>query len=304
MSLYVMLAGILKTRRLEKNLSTLDLSVRTRLDPSLISRYENGNRLPTRDHVLRLAQALDMDQQLVLVAWLSEKLKKVLLEENLEEVRKKAMDVLLEKTRPEELFLAAGSQVTASQETALKKWKADFQRLAKLFPERLKRYEEQGRISLTRDINHLNGNSWSVDHANAFLLEGKTFPDHDFESHVQLHRTYALLPKQDQLTDTLLLNQINEFGKTDLDHLSFSVSPYTLASIAQAWQKSLSLSGMQDAQRWLALVLLMKNNDFPLASLPVQAPPANPEEPVLHLAEYFGEWLVKEMRRAIDFLEE
>ncbi len=282
----------------------MDLSVRTRLDPSLISRYENGNRLPTRDHVLRLARALGMDEQVLLVAWLSEKLKKLLMEEELDTVRKKAMDLLLEKTSPDELLLTPHSPITASQETALKKWRSDFERLAKLFPERLKTYAAKGNVSLTRDINHLKGNTWSADKAHAFLMDGKTFPEHDFTAHVQLHGTYTLLMNPGQLSDTLLLDPINKFGETALEQVPFSVSQTSLASIAQAWQKSLALPALQDAQRWLAIVLILKNADFPLASLPVKAPPVNTDEPVMHLAEYFGEWLVKELRRAIDILEE
>lgn len=304
MSVYVMLAGILKTRRLEKNLSTLDVSVRTRLDPSLVSRYENGNRVPTRDHVLRLARALGFDEQVLLVAWLSEKLKKLLMEEELDTVRKRAMDLLLEKTTPEELLLTPHSPVTASQETALKKWRSDFERLAKLFPERLKNYEAKGNISLTRDINHLNGNSWSGDKAHAFLMDGKTFPEHDFTSHLQLHGIYTLLINPGHLTDSLLPEALNKFGGTTLEEVPFSVTQTTPASIAQAWQKSLGLPALLDAQRWLAIVMILKNADFPLASLPLKAPPVNTDEPLIHLAEYFGEWLVKELRRAIDFLEE
>lgn len=304
MSLHVMLATILKTRRLEKNLSTLEVSVRTRLDPSLISRYENGNRMPTRDHVVRLAHALTLEEQHLLVAWLSEKLKKVLLEEESEGVREKAMEVVMEKTEGTPFMMEPGNRVTESQETAIKKWKVDFARLAELFPERRKRYEERGLIFLTRDINHLNGNSWSHDKAKAFLTEGKTFPEHDFKSHVQLHDTHSLLHNPGQLSDDLLLSQINKFGQTVLNQLPFSISQNTLASIAQGWHKSLSYSGMQDSQRWLALIVLLKNAGFPLASLPVTIPPINSDEPVLQLAEYFGEWLVIEMRRAIDFLEE
>lgn len=304
MSKHVMLAGILKTRRLEKNLTTVDLSVRTRLDPSLISRYENGNRLPTRDHALRLAQALVIDEQLVLVAWLSEKLKKVLMEENLEVVRKKAMDVVLENTEAEELLLATGNRITESQEIALTKLKSDFQRLVHLFRARHSSYEELALISLTRDIHHLHGNSWSADEARAFLVDGKTFPEHDFTSHLRLHGTYSLLQKPGQLSDSKLLDALNKFGETNLEEVPFSISQNTLLSLAQAWQQSLALPALQDAQRWLALVLILRNAEIPMATLPVKNAPSNTEEPVLHLAEYLGEWLVIELRRAIDFLEE
>lgn len=299
-----MLAGILKSSRIEKNLTTLDVSVRSRLDPSLISRYENGNRIPTRDHTLRLARALAIDEEKLLVAWLSEKLKKVLLEEELDTVRKRAMDLLLEKTSPEELLLTTSSRIMVSQETALKKLKSDFRRLSELFPDRWKNYETQGNVSLTRDINHLAGNSWSGDKAYAFLMDGKTFPEHDFKSHVQLNGTYTLLMNPGQLSDPLLLDHINKFGETALEQVPFSLSQNTPASIAQAWQKSLALSALLDAQRWLAIVLILNNPGFPLASLPVNAPPVNTDEPVIHLAEYFGEWMVKELRRAIEFLEE
>src|SRR5687768_4633624 len=130
MSLHVMLAGILKARRLEKNLSTLEVSVRTRLDSSLISRYENGNRIPTRDHVVRLATALGLDEQVLLVAWLSEKLKKVLSEESSETVREKALTLVMEKADSAQLMRQSGNRITESQEMAIHKWKEIWQSLA------------------------------------------------------------------------------------------------------------------------------------------------------------------------------
>jgi transcriptional regulator with XRE-family HTH domain len=302
-----MLAALLKARRLEKNLSTLEVSVRTRLDPSLISRYENGNRVPTRDHVIRMANALAIEEKVLLVAWLSEKLKKVLQEEKSEEVREKAMTLVREKTDGAALMLESGNRVTESQETAIYKWKETLQAMALRNPERWKEYGQNQLAVLTCALSKLSADSWQLEDVKAFILHGKTISGHDFQSHLRLHRIFTMLENMYQqkvpLTDEQFAEYVNMLQATKLSSLPFSAVPLRLMELARVWKQAQKIPDMLESQRWLVLIMILKNQGFPLLALPDEPVPVYEEDSLLPLAEFFGEWIHGGMKDAVEFLE-
>jgi transcriptional regulator with XRE-family HTH domain len=72
---------LIRERRVALNLSPKDLATRCNLDPSLLSRYERGNRTATRKHVLLLADALLSDRKDFLKVWWLHKIKQNLKNE-------------------------------------------------------------------------------------------------------------------------------------------------------------------------------------------------------------------------------
>ncbi len=65
---------ILKQARIEKKISTRKLSEITNIDQALISKFENGIRIPTKNQIQLLAKFLNIDLSNLLVAWYKEKL--------------------------------------------------------------------------------------------------------------------------------------------------------------------------------------------------------------------------------------
>jgi len=65
---------ILKQARIEKGLSTRKLAELSKTDQALISKFENGFRIPTKKQVQTLAQILEIDLKPLLVAWYKVKL--------------------------------------------------------------------------------------------------------------------------------------------------------------------------------------------------------------------------------------
>ncbi|MEX0996546.1 MAG: Fic family protein [Flavobacteriaceae bacterium] len=65
---------LLKNKREELGLKLKDVSLATQIDQALISKFENGGRKPTREQLAKLAQALHLDYNELLVAWLKEKI--------------------------------------------------------------------------------------------------------------------------------------------------------------------------------------------------------------------------------------
>jgi len=60
---------ILKDARNSKQLSTRKLSELTNIDQALISKFENGLRIPTKVQIQKLATILDINLKDILVAW-------------------------------------------------------------------------------------------------------------------------------------------------------------------------------------------------------------------------------------------
>lgn len=66
--------NLLKTARENKNLKTREVAQLLGIDQALVSKFENGNRKPTREQITKLASILEIDYETLMVAWLKEKI--------------------------------------------------------------------------------------------------------------------------------------------------------------------------------------------------------------------------------------
>jgi Fic family protein/DNA-binding XRE family transcriptional regulator len=66
--------NLLKTARENKNLKTREVAQLLGIDQALVSKFENGNRKPTREQIAKLATILEIDYETLMVAWLKEKI--------------------------------------------------------------------------------------------------------------------------------------------------------------------------------------------------------------------------------------
>lgn len=67
---------LLKNGREAKGFSTRKLGELAQIDQALISKFENGHRIPTKKQVQTLARLLEIDLKQLLVAWYKVKLDK------------------------------------------------------------------------------------------------------------------------------------------------------------------------------------------------------------------------------------
>ncbi|RAR50855.1 Fic family protein [Flavobacterium lacus] len=65
---------LLRTAREKKNLKTREVAQLLGIDQALVSKFESGNRKPTREQVAKLASVLEIDFETLMVAWLKEKI--------------------------------------------------------------------------------------------------------------------------------------------------------------------------------------------------------------------------------------
>ena len=84
------LAEILKIGREKKQFLLREVASAIDTDTAMISKFEKGERKPTREQIVKLSKALEIDEQILLIQWLSER---IVYEVQNEEVALKAMQV-------------------------------------------------------------------------------------------------------------------------------------------------------------------------------------------------------------------
>ena len=70
--------ALLKLARNTKGILVKELAAKADIDQALVSKFESGQRLPTRIQAIKLAQVLDIPEQELLTAWMKEQIKKVI----------------------------------------------------------------------------------------------------------------------------------------------------------------------------------------------------------------------------------
>lgn len=73
---------IIKTKREEQNLLLREVSALTSIDQSIISKFEKGERKPSREQVLKFAEIYNLSQNDLIISWQSDKVAYELLQEN------------------------------------------------------------------------------------------------------------------------------------------------------------------------------------------------------------------------------
>lgn len=74
---------LLKTAREKKGFKTREVSRLLSIDQALISKFESGQRTPTKKQVEQLSQLLEIDFEILMTAWLKEKIRQAISGETL-----------------------------------------------------------------------------------------------------------------------------------------------------------------------------------------------------------------------------
>lgn len=87
---------IIKTERESKNLILRQVASALDIDQAIISKFERGERRPTKEQVEKFAEFYDLDKNKLITSWLSDQIANTILyEENIREVLKVAEEKAL-----------------------------------------------------------------------------------------------------------------------------------------------------------------------------------------------------------------
>jgi Fic family protein len=173
--------SLLKNAREQKGLKTREVAQLLGIDQALISKFESGNRKPTKDQVLKLAGLLEMDLETIMVAWLKEK---IIYEIGQEEFALKAVLLAEQEIRDQ-------CKTTKKKPSVLlQKMLAEIDSLKK----KLDSYSTSDGYRLTKALeleyifesNRIEGNTLTLRETNLVINEGLTISGKSMREHLEV----------------------------------------------------------------------------------------------------------------------
>lgn len=172
--------NLLKNAREQKGIKTRELAQMMQIDQALISKFENGTRKPTREQVKKLAQALSIDFDTLMIAWLKEK---ILYEIGSDDLSMRAMAMVREEI--ENNYTLQKSSISKSLQTVLDeidvlKNKLNMFRAFDSF-----RITQALELEYIFESNRIEGNTLTLRETDLVINEGLTVSGKSMREHLE-----------------------------------------------------------------------------------------------------------------------
>ena len=171
---------LLKNAREQKGLKTRELAQLLGIDQALISKFESGNRKPTRDQVIKLASILEIDLETIMVAWLKEK---ILYEIGQDEFALKALVIAEQEIRYQSKStvnkLSTKLQKLLDEIDALKTKLDTFRQFDSY------RIAQALELEYTFESNRIEGNTMTLRETDLVINEGLTISGKSMREHLE-----------------------------------------------------------------------------------------------------------------------
>lgn len=207
------LAHVLTSMRKAKSFKVIDLALAAEIDPSLISRYENGSRLPSEKHINSLAANLSDHDGDLRKYWIAEKVSKLLqYEHDPSEVLKVAEQRIAflngqhaaNKTMLDEPIRQLLTEIDELQQ----KWASH----RPMNSTQMRKLSEYFRTQYTHESNQIEGNTLSLRETHLVINEGITISGKSLVEHLEainhseaVDFIIALVDNKEDLTKRTLL---------------------------------------------------------------------------------------------------
>ena len=172
---------LLKNAREQKNIKTRELAQLLGIDQALISKFENGSRKPTRDQISKLATALDINFEELMIAWLKEK---ILYEIGNDDLALKAMQLAEEEIKYNISFvrksLSKNLQILLNEIDELKSRLDNFRQFDSF------RIKQALELEYTFESNRIEGNTLTLRETDLVINEGLTISGKSMREHLEV----------------------------------------------------------------------------------------------------------------------
>lgn len=172
---------LLKNAREQKGLKTREVAQILGIDQALISKFENGSRKPTKDQVPKLASLLGIDFEILMVAWLKEK---ILYEIGQDEFALKAMNMVredIENSYVSSKKLLSKNLSVILEEIDFLKTKLDQFRHFDSY-----RIAQALELEYTFESNRIEGNTMTLRETDLVINEGLTISGKSMREHLEV----------------------------------------------------------------------------------------------------------------------
>jgi Fic family protein len=182
-----MFGTLIKNHRLQKNFSLKDLAQHMAIDPSLLSRIENGQRTATETQVKELAQIFNEDGNTFLKSWLADKVFGIL-----RPYPSLAEDVMLVMESRAEYLTGPKALETTEVTTALQEQLGRIDALRKNWGAKqpsaglqLEKMNESFAVEYTYESNRIEGNTLSMQETYLVVHQGLTIGGKSVQEHLE-----------------------------------------------------------------------------------------------------------------------
>lgn len=172
--------NLLKNAREQKGIKTRELAQMMQIDQALISKFENGTRKPTREQVKKLAQALSIDFDTLMIAWLKEK---ILYEIGSDDLSMRAMAMVREEI--ENNYTVQKSSISKSLQTVLDEIDVLKNKLNKYRAFDSFRITQALELEYIFESNRIEGNTLTLRETDLVINEGLTVSGKSLREHLE-----------------------------------------------------------------------------------------------------------------------
>lgn len=194
---------LLRDARLNKQLKVKELSALTGIDQALLSKFENGGRLPTKEQLNRLALHLGIGLDALTVAWLKEK---ILSELQYEPLAKEALQLVQEEMA--EYAAMRPNYSDEELEKILREIDVLQRELNQLRAYDSYRIAQALELEYTFESNRIEGNTLTLKETDLIINEGLTISGKSMREHLEaINHQDAILYIKELLDKNTSLNQ-------------------------------------------------------------------------------------------------
>ncbi|MCW2120142.1 Fic family protein [Flavobacterium sp. 7A] len=171
---------LLKTAREQKGFKTRELAQMMGIDQALVSKFESGNRKPTKDQVIKLSTILEISYETLMVAWLKEK---ILYEIGDDELALKALKEAEEEIK--DLRSATNNIISKELQQVLDEIDILKKKLDQFRQFDSYRIAQALELEYTFESNRIEGNTLTLRETDLVINEGLTISGKSMREHLE-----------------------------------------------------------------------------------------------------------------------
>ena len=179
-----MFAGFLSTQRKSKGLLIRDVAEHLQIDPTLISRYESGERFPSKARVQKLEEVLKIKHGLLLKYWLADKVL-----QHIKEYPEASQVLALVEESMAEYRVAAKKHLSSEIKKQLNiadSLKSDIRKYYPINKTQLKKLDEYFATGYTFESNRIEGNTLTLQETDLVVNKGITIAGKSMKEHLEV----------------------------------------------------------------------------------------------------------------------
>tara|TARA_B100001245_G_C22871825_1_gene419232 strand:- start:273 stop:1337 length:1065 start_codon:yes stop_codon:yes gene_type:complete len=203
-----MIAELIKSGRLKKELTIRELAKGIDVDSTLVSRFESGDRLPTEAQIEELIFCLELDSSQIMAEWLAEKVIKVIQYQPAARQALLIAESRIEYLKSSKVFEVMNVSDRLKEQLAYaddlqKKWQAK----RPLSGTQLIKMKEFFHIENTYESNRIEGNTLTLQETQLVVNEGLTISGKSMREHLEaVNHADALVYVEDMVLSKVSIN--------------------------------------------------------------------------------------------------